>query len=273
MQRAALRGLPALTLALLGLLHPVAQAQLFEDTPARKAIQQLREQAKEVDAAAAAQKAVIEEQAAQLQTLRKALLDLNTQIEQLRTEMARQRGPVEQLARDLSEVQRQQKDLLQSVDERVRRLEQGLDERVRRIEPAKVALDGREFMADPAEKRQYEEAVALLGSGEFAQAATSLSAFVKRYPSSGYLETAQFWLGNALYGKRDYRDAIKAFTVTASAAGHPRAPEALLAIASCQIEMKDLKSARATLADIGKQHPQSEAAKVAKERLASLPAR
>ena len=66
-------------------------------------------------------------------------------------------------------------------------------------------------------------------------------------------------------------EAIAAFRVTAAAADHPRAPEALLAIANCQIEMKDGRAARATLGELMKVHPNSEAAKAGKERLASLP--
>ena len=68
-----------------------------------------------------------------------------------------------------------------------------------------------------------------------------VSPLVRRWPGSGYTESAQFWLGNALYGKRDYKDAIAAFRVTASAAAHPRAAEAQLALANCQIELKDVK--------------------------------
>jgi TolA-binding protein len=47
-------------------------------------------------------------------------------------------------------------------------------------------------------------------------------------------------------------------------------PEALLAVANCQSEMKDTRAARATLNDLLKRFPQSEAALAGKERLASL---
>ena len=51
---------------------------------------------------------------------------------------------------------------------------------------------------------------------------------------------------------------------------HARAPEALLSIANCQIELKDPRAARKTLEDLIRLHPQSEAAQAAKERLAKL---
>ena len=51
---------------------------------------------------------------------------------------------------------------------------------------------------------------------------------------------------------------------------HLRAPESVLSIANCQIELKDSKGARATLDDLIKAYPQSEAAAAAKDRLARL---
>ena len=40
----------------------------------------------------------------------------------------------------------------------------------------------------------------------------------------------RFWLGNALYGKRDYKGSLAAFReFLAAAPQNPRAPEALLA--------------------------------------------
>jgi tol-pal system protein YbgF len=142
---------------------------------------------------------------------------------------------------------------------------------VRRLEPVKVTLDGREFLAEPEEKRQFDDALALLRNSDFAGASSAFGAFVRRYPASGYADTARFWLGNAQYGKREYKEAIvtlRAFV--AAAPDHPRAPEALLATANCQLELKDSKSARRTLDELLKAYPKSEAALAGKERLASL---
>jgi tol-pal system protein YbgF len=80
-----------------------------------------------------------------------------------------------------------------------------------------------------------------------------------------------FWLGNAQYGMRDYKEAMASFrSVVASAPDHPRAPEALLSVANCQMELKDAKGAKRTLDDLLKTYPKSEAAQAGKERLASL---
>ncbi|MFY8088518.1 MAG: tol-pal system protein YbgF [Rubrivivax sp.] len=240
------------TALLLSLSTVAAQASIFADDDARKAIVDLRQRLSQMDARSQAQ-------SEELQTLRKSLLDLNTQIDQLRGELAASRGAQENLTRELSELQRKQRDLLNATEERVRRLE-----------PVKVTVDGREITVEPQERRGYEEAVAQLRSGDFNAAANALSAFLRRWPATGYAESAQFWLGNALYGKRDYKEAIAAFRVTAAAADHPRAAEALLAIANCQVEMKDNKAARATLNELLKAHPNSDAAKAGRERLSAL---
>jgi tol-pal system protein YbgF len=236
------------------------QAQLFPDNEARKAIVELRaegeQQKKTIAELASANKDLLE----QLSQLKRSLLDLNNQIEALRGDLARQRGANEQLARDVAEVQRRQKDIAQTVDERVRKLE-----------PQKVSLDGKEFFADNDEKRQYEEAMALLRGGDFGGAIGALNTFLRRWPASGYADSARFWIGNAHYGKRELREAIgtfRAFIVTAP--DHPRVPEALLAIANSQSESKDRVGARATLNELLKKYPDSEAAQAGKERLAAL---
>lgn len=238
-----------------------AQAALFEDDEARKAILDLRAKLQQSEEA---QRKLVEQQNTLLQDqvvpLRRSLLDLNAQIEALRGELAKLRGQNEQLARDLADTQRKVSDQTQSVEARLRPLE-----------PQKVTLDGREFQATPDEKSQYDAAMASVRRGDFAEAANALGAFQRRYPSSGYSDSARFWLGNAQYGKREYKDAIATFKAfIAATPAHPRAGEALLALANCQIELKEVKGARRSLEDLIKTYPGTEAAQAAKERLAAL---
>jgi tol-pal system protein YbgF len=249
--------LPASLAAVLTFTGTAARAQMFPDNEARRAIVELRERLARSEEQLTAQ---IAAQNQALEPLRRSLLDLNAQLESLRGELARLRGQNEQLTRDVAELQRRQKDIAQ-----------GVDERMRKLEPQKVTLDGKEFLVDTEEKRQYEEALALLRSGDFTGAANALAAFGRRWPASGYADSARFWLGNALYGKRDYKEAITAFRALLTAnPEHPRAPEALLAVANCQIEMKDTRAARATLAELIRVYPRSEAAQAGRDRLAAL---
>ncbi len=242
---------------LFSLFATSAGASLFEDDDARKAILDLRQRIETVRLDSEQSASRVSEEGG---SLRRSLLDLQNQIETLRSELARLRGSNEQLSRDVADIQRQQKDITQ-----------GVDERFRQFEPVKITFDGREFTAEPAEKRDYETALALFKKGDFAVAQTSFLNFFKRYPKSGFGPSALFWLGNAQYVTRDYKEAIINFrALIAIDSEHLRAPEAVLSIANCQIELKDNRGARKTLEDLLKTYPRSEAAVAAKERLVRL---
>ena len=239
------------------LFAPATRAGLFDDDEARRAILDIRQR---IDQANERQRSGQQQQSEQIEQLKRSLLDLNNQLEQLRGDNAKLRGQNEELTRIVSEVQRKQKDL-----------QSGVDDRMRKFEPQKVSVDGKEFSADPDEKRQYDEAMELLRKSDFGGTVNALNAFRKRYPASGYNDSALFWLGNAQYGVRQYKEAITSFRSLVSAApDHPKSPEALLAIANCQAELKDGKSARKTIDELLKTYPKSEAAQAGRERLATL---
>lgn len=255
--------LAAWTLAVL--LTPAAHAGLFDDDEARKAILDLRSRIQTSDDAQRARSDQLAKQLADLQGdqvggLRRSLLDLNSQLDAVRTDMAKLRGQNEQLARDVAELQRKQVDL-----------SQGVDERLRKMEPQKVMLDGKEVLVNADEAREYDLAMTAVRGANFAEAANALTAFQRRFPSSAYSDSVRFWLGNAYYGKRDYKNAVAVFRAfIAAAPDHPRAPDALLSLANCQLELKDVKTARRTFEDVIKAYPNTDASRAAKERLASL---
>ena len=91
-----------------------AQAALFDDDEARRAILDLRQKFE------ASQIELRKTSDDNLQ-LRRSLLDLSNQIEALRSDLAKLRGQDEQLARDVAEMQRRQKDLSQGVDDQIGR--------------------------------------------------------------------------------------------------------------------------------------------------------
>ncbi len=234
-----------------------AAAGVFDDDEARKAILDLRQR---VDAVRSLAEQGASRAGDDNAAVRRSLLDLQNQIEVLRAETAKLRGANEQLSRELADIQRRQKDMAQA-----------MDDRFRQFEPVKVSLDGRDFMAEPSEKGDFEAALTVFRKGDFAAAQALFLDFMKRYPRSGYGAVALFWLGNAQYATRDYKEATINFrALIAKEPEHPRAPEAVLSIANCQIEMKDTRGARKTLEDLLKAYPQSEAAAAAKERLARL---
>jgi tol-pal system protein YbgF len=248
MQHALLRG-AALAAALL-CVSVGSQAALFEDDEARRAILDLRQR---VEAMRQQTDQRLTDENGQL---RRSLLDLQNQIEQMRGDLARMTGQNEQLQRTLAEMQSRQSTI---------------DDRLKQNEPTKVSVDGREFSADPKEKADFDAALGIFRAGQFAQAQTAFAEFVKRYPQSGYNASALFWLGNAQYATRNYNEAIANFrSMLSLAPDHAKAPEAVLSIANCQIELKDTRAARRTLEDLTKAYPQSEAAQAGRERLSRL---
>ncbi|PZO20480.1 MAG: tol-pal system protein YbgF [Burkholderiales bacterium] len=241
----------------LAVLWPFQAHALFGDDEARKAIIELRQK---VEANKQATDAAAAEAREGDAGTRRSLLELSNQIEQLRAELARLRGQNEQLAREVSELQRLQKDV-----------QSGIDERLRQVEPLRIEYDGQTFTAAPAEKADFEAAMAQLRKSEFQPASVAYAAFMQRYPASGYMPSVLYWLGNAQYASRAYKEAMATHgRLVREFPAHVRTPEAMLAMANSQVELKDARAAKTTLESLVKAHPNSEAAAAARERLARL---
>lgn len=245
---------PTLAAACLAMasLAPLPAHALFGDDEARRAILELRGKFE----------AYQKEHATQLEgkASQKSVLDLASQNEQLRQEIAKLRGQLEVLSNEVANAQQRQKDFY--VD---------LDTRLRKLEPQRVSIDGREISVDPAEQKSYDAALAAFNGGDYKAAAVALADFTRRYPQSGYAPNAQYMLGNSYYAQRDCRNAITAQqAVVKNFPDHGKAPDALLNIATCQLEMKDRAATRKTLESLLAKYPDAPAANTAKERLAAL---
>ena len=245
------RTAPLLFISLLAL--PLAtQAGILEDDEARKAILDLRAKVDQIQQDLKGQIA--------LKSDKSAALDLVNQNEQLRAEIAKLRGQIEVLTNELSNTQQRQKDFY--VD---------LDNRMRKLEPKKVTVDGKEAQVDPGEQKSYDSALALFKSGDYRNAATSFADFLRRYPESAYAAAVQYGLGNAYYAQRDCKSAIAAHqALVKNFSDSPKAPDAMLNIAVCHIELKEKPQARKALEALISQYPESSAAQTAAERLKSL---
>lgn len=146
-----------------------------------------------------------------------------------------------------------------------------VEDRLRKLEPVPVVLDGVEFAASADEKRLYDEAIGLMGKTDFDQAAQLLGQFLRRYPASGYTGWVRFWQGHALAGSREHRGAVSAFRALVNESpNHPKAAEAMLAMAASQIETKDRVGARKTLEDLLRLYPDSDASKLGRQRLVTM---
>jgi tol-pal system protein YbgF len=238
-------------------LWPLQAHALFDDDEARKAIIDLRNKfethKQATDATLGRLSRLAEEGSA---SGRRSLLELSNQNEQLKSEIARLQGQIEQMQRDVAEVQKQQA---------------AAAERQRKLEPASVELDGMRFSATPDETREYDGALAMLRRAEFGPAEAAFGGMLKRFPDTGYLPSVLYWLGNAQYVNKAYAQSVASHQrLVRQFPEHMRSPEALLAMANSEVELKDPKSAKLTLTKLVKMYPESEAAAAARERLARL---
>ncbi len=256
----SLRALSAAVLAALFLSTPMlSQSAIFEDTDARREILKLRRQ---IDDLSIRTDTKIEPLSRRIEDKAdiKAVIDVATEIEKLRVEIANLRGQIEVLANEVANSQRRQKDFYND-----------LDQRLRNLEPKQMAIDGKEAEVAPAEQRAFDGAMAMFKSANYSGAAQLLSAFLQRYPESAYLPLAYYWLGSSHFALQDCASALPAYqTVVTRFAASQKAPDALLNIASCQLDLKDKAAARETLGNLVKKYPSSAAAAAGKDRLAEI---
>jgi tol-pal system protein YbgF len=237
---------------------------LFGDDEARKAILDLRDRVAQLEKDQSARTAELSQRVDRLDTALQAFqrgqLEVAGQFDALRQDIAKLRGTIEQVANDVATLQKRNRDLYTD-----------LDARIKKLEPTAVTVEGRSVQVDREEQAAYETALAQFRASDFRTAVGSLSTFLARYPQSAYSPAAQFWLGSSYYAIKDYKSAIAAQQALIDHfPDSARTPDALLNIAASQIELNDKKSARLTLGRIVGDFPDSDAARLAKERMASL---
>jgi len=249
----------ALALAMIAGASP-AHA-LFGDDEARKAILDLRGRVQQYQETTDQRLAKIEAQLADLVSrLSNAQLDNQSQADQLRQEISKLRGQIEVQAHELAVTQRQLREQLATVDNRIRR-----------FEPVEVEIDGRKATVDQTERKAFEAALALFRAGDFKSALVAFNQFQGQYPDSAYSPAVHFWIGSSQFALKDYKGAIASHEALVSKfPQNPRVPDALLNIGYAQAESGDRAGARKTLQSLIDRHPQSPAAQLARDRIATL---
>lgn len=281
-------------------LATTAHAGLFDDEEARKQILQLRSQIAETQRALDLRVAELEAQARN-----RSIIDLFNQVETLKAEFARLRGQIELLQNEMENTQKRQRDLYVDLDGRLRKVETQLAA-VQAPAPAPAAMPpatvgptastppvpsagnggtpASAATTDPsrssppapvqpavdpvAEQRAYDSGLEQFRAGRFGEAVVTFQTFIRTFPRSTLVPSAQYWIGNSLYATRDYRGAIAAQRQLL--AQHPdsaKASDALLNIATAQSDLGELQAARASLQEVISKYPASEAAAKARQRL------
>lgn len=224
------------------------QAGVFDDEEARRQIvdQRIKTEAR------------FDKQAKAQEQLNLSLLELASQIQRQADEMARLRGQIETLNYELDTTKKRQQDFYLDLDSRLRKFETVAASASAAVESANSAKEGQE----------YEEALNLFKTSKYKESATSFAAFVAKYPESTLAANAQYWLGNAWYAQRNCNKAIEAQSiVTTKYANSTKAPDAWLAIATCQQELGNPTGSKRSLESVIAKYPNTPAAETAQQRL------
>ena len=249
---------------------------LFDDNEARRRVEALRSQLVE-------NQRIVDERLSKMEsavagaTDRGAVLQLSNQIEALRGDIAKMRGQLEVVSNQVETADKRQKDLYLDIDTRIRKLEEAREQAAsaaaaaaaQPAPPAPPAAPGESPQA--AETRAYQSALDQFKLGNYPMAVASMQVFLLNHPNSTLAPNAQYWIGMAHSGQRDYKNAIAAQRkLLASWPDSDKAPDALLSIASSQETMGDRRSAQKTLEEVIARYPSSSAAASAKQRIAAF---
>lgn len=237
----------ALFIAALGAAQ--AHAGVFDDEEARRQVADLRIKTE----------ARFDQQA-------KGQLDLASQIQRQADEISRLRGQIETLNYELETAKKRQQDFYLDLDTRLRKFEMAESTNAA-VNPENGA--NTKATNDPAkESQEYEVALNQFKAGKYKEAAVSFGGFVQKYPASSLAPNAQYWLGNAWYAQHDCKRAIEAQSVvTTKYADSSKAPDAWLAIATCQQELGNPTGVKRSLETVTTKYPGTPAADTARERL------
>jgi len=271
-----LRALALGALAAFAAGSAVAQG-FFDDNEARRRLELLRQQVetqRQTTEARLSKAETAAQEASERAADRGALLELSNQIDVLRGEIARMRGQLEVLTHQGETAEGRQKQLYLDIDTRLRKLEQAREQQAAVPEKPPAPAPSADAEPSPAEAKAYQAALDQFKLGNYTLAVAAMQGFLVTYPGSSLAANAQYWIGMAHSGQRDYKSAIAAQRkLLTTWPDSPKAPDAMLSIASAQETMGDRKSAQQTLQELIAKYPASSSAASAKQRIAVSPKR
>ena len=115
-------------------------------------------------------------------------------------------------------------------------------------------------------EQEYNAALATFRSREHGQAVLDFIDFIAKYPKHALAGNAQYWIGEAYWAQRDYRQALVEFEKV-SEYGPGKAPDALVKIGLCHARLRDASRAERAWQQVIREYPKSEAAVLAQSLL------
>jgi len=235
---------------------------------------------------------LLENQAnAQNQSAGQSNLEAQNRIVELQSEVQDLRNVVETLRNEIEQLKQRNRDQYVDLDSRLQRLEGGQGAgsappdspasapaaapAMPAAAPAPVASSpaAAGVTVDPAaEEAAYQAALdTLVERFEAADSARLFQAFIRDYPESSLLPNAWYWLGESYYVTQNYELALDAFrTLLDEYPASRKEADALLKLGYCQVALGQRGAGEASLRDVGRRFPGTEAAAKAESRLRTL---
>ena len=210
-----------------------------------------------------------------------SLLEMLERLDNLQQEVQQLRGQVEEQQHTISGLKERQRELYLDIDRRMSRMErEGVSasptgnaggaggttppltaspaDAPAAAPAAPVAAAANDEARMQQEREAYQQAFDMLRELRYAQATEAFRNFLKQYPDGRYAHIAQYWLGEAGYAQRDFRQAISDYN--ALLVNHPNSPkraEAMLKMGYSHYELKEADKARAVLEQLIQEYPNS----------------
>jgi tol-pal system protein YbgF len=125
---------------------------------------------------------------------------------------------------------------------------------------------------DPlAETKAYEAALNYFRAADYQGAVAAFKSFYKTYPRSTLAANALYWSGYSYYAMGSYKAALtQQQKLLEDFPTSNKVPDAMLNLARCQEELKELPAAKKTLQELIAKYSGTNAAAIGSKRLASL---
>lgn len=212
-----------------------------------------------------------------------SLVELSSEVERLRSEASALRGEIETLRFETENSDSRQRELYVDVDRRL----QSLETAPRGFEPPPSAQPfgapavggvaagaGAAVAARPtgSDQQNYQTAFDMISARRYEEAGAAFETFLAQFPTSPLADNAQYWLAETRYVRGQFAEALPEFRkVLEQYPQSAKLPDALLKVGYCQIELGDRTAARTSLQEVMRQFPDTTAARLASQRLSSLP--
>ncbi len=205
------------------------------------------------------------------------LMDLVTRLDSQQRELQQMRGELEELRHELQMLQQRQRDLYLDTDRRLSRFEREGARPVLDVPETPAVSDAVPSDAQPAtasttdsndaaapvapidpaaEREAYQAAFNILRELRYEQAIAAFTGFLTQYPDGRYAPTAQYWIGEANYARRDFGQAIQAYqTLVEQYPSNAKVAESLLKIGYSYHELGKADEARPVLEQLLGKYP------------------